>query len=164
MSVESRPGKVGDGFVHVFAVHEDGVDGGDTTAACRAGSFHEVGKQAENRWRIAFGRRRFARRKTEFTLRHGDAGKAVEEQQNVLALVAETLRNCRRGGCSLKAHRRRGVASRCHHDALSQRLQSQVVLDEVAHFATAFADQCDDRDVGCRSACEHAEEGAFSDT
>src|SRR5690606_874887 len=87
--VERGACQVGDGFIHVFAVDEHGVDGGDAAAGGGSCPLHQVRKHAEDGRRVTAGCRRFASVQTDFALGHRDAGKTVEQQQDVEALVAE---------------------------------------------------------------------------
>src|SRR5690606_28602155 len=48
-------------------------------------------------------------------------------------------------------------------DGVSQRIEPEVVLDEIADLAAAFANQGDDGDVRGGAAGEHAKEGALAD-
>ena len=161
--IEGRPRDVGDRFVHILAVHQHGVDRGDTPALGWPSAFHQVGEQAEDGWRVAFGCRRFARGKADLALGHRHAGQTVEEKHDVEPLGAVGLGDGRRRARGAEAHRRRVVAGRSDHHAVLQGLNAKVMFDEVAHLTAAFADEGDDRDVRLGAARQHPQEGRLAD-
>ena len=121
-------------------------------AAHVAGPLEQPRQQREHRRRIALGRRRFAGRQPDLALRHRETRHRVHHQQHVLALVAEVLGDRR-------SPRRRRAAARAAglsevETTTTERFRpsvAEVVLEEAAHLAAAFADQGDDGDVRRRS-------------
>ena len=79
----------GDEPAHAVALHEDGVEAGDRADGGSTGAFEDFGQEGEDRGRVTFGCGRFADGQADLALRLGHAGKRVEQEQDVLAHVAE---------------------------------------------------------------------------
>ena len=92
VAVEDRAGGVGDRLVEVVALDQHGVEAGDRLPS-RPGRPARAAGAAARRPTAGSprGRRRLAGRQADLALGHGDAGEAVHQQQDVLALVAEPL-------------------------------------------------------------------------
>ena len=111
-----------------------------------AGALHEVGQQAEDGRRVTLGGRRFACSEADFALGHGDARQAIEQEEDIAAFGAEGLGDGRCGARGAEPHGGGVVAGGSDDDAAPERIEPEVVLDEIAHFASALADEGDDRD------------------
>ena len=128
-----------------------------------AGALEQARQRGEHRRRIALRRRRLADGEADLAPRHRDARDRVDHQQHFLALIAEILGDRRRDERAARAHERRLVAGRDDDHRARESFGAERVLDEVAHFAAALAEQRDDVDVGLRLARDHAEQRALAD-
>ena len=163
VAVQDGAGGVGDGLVVVVAVHQHGVNAGDGAGFGRAGALQQPGQDGEGRRRVAAGGRGLAGGEADLALRHGHAGEGVHHQDHVLALVAEGLGDP--GGGERRAHAHEGgfVGGGDHHDGARQAGGAEVVLEELADFAAAFADEGDHGDLGVGAAGDHREQGGLAD-
>ena len=109
-----------------------------------AGALQQFGQFAEYARRIAAGDRRLARRKRDVTRGMGEACHGVDDQQDVFAQIAEIFGDAHRGLRREAAHHRAFVAGRDDGDGAIA-LLAERVLQEFPHFASALADQRQDR-------------------
>ena len=156
---------IGDGVVHVVAIHQNGENRGNIplTHRPRPGALQHLRKLRENRRRIALGGGRFARGEADFALRHGEAGDAVHQEEHMLALIAEMFGHGHGGPSGLAAGQRRLIARGDNKNRLFHPLGAEVGRDEILHLASAFADQRHDHHVAARIACQHGHERRFPD-
>ena len=93
--VEDRSRAVDDRIVAVVAVGKHGVDCGDRPARLHvgAGAFDQIGQHRDGRGRIAARRGRLAERKADLATGMRDARQRIHDEEDFLALVAETLGN-----------------------------------------------------------------------
>ena len=116
VAVKDRARVVGDRLVEVVALDQDRIERGDAAGFGRPGPLHQPRQQREDRRRVAFGRRRFARRQPDLALGHGEAGDRVHHQDHVFSLVAEIFRDRRSRQSGLQADQRRLVGGGDDHD------------------------------------------------
>src|SRR3954468_6355449 len=162
VAVEDRAGGVGDRLVHVVAVDEHGVEGGDRAVRARARALEELREHREDARRVAARGGRLADGEADLALGHGDARDRVHHQHDVGALVAEVLGDGGRDERALDAHERRLVGRRDDHDAALERV-AEVALDELLDLSAALADERDHVDVGRRGPGDHAEQRRLAD-
>ncbi len=161
MAVENGARAIADRIVPVVAFGQHGVKAGNRAVFVAARLLEHHGQKAEDRWRITARRRRFADGEAHFALRHGQAGEGIHEQEHMLALIAKMGGDGVGGEGRLDADKRR-LIRRGHDDhAAFERFGTEVLLDELEDFTTAFADQRDDVDFGGAVAADHAKETAF---
>ena len=80
-----------------------------------------------------------------------------------LPLIAKVLGDGRRAIRGAQPHQRRTVRGRDDDHGALEASRPEVVLEERAHFAAAFADQREHDDVGLGAARHHAEQRALAD-
>ena len=92
-----------------------------------------------------------------------EAGYAVQEQQDRLTLVAEVLGDGQ--GCvgGFAARECRGIGGRDHDDRAGEAGRAEVVLDELAHLASALANERENGHVTGRVPRHHREQRRFAD-
>ena len=129
----------------------------------RAGAFQQARQLGEHAGRVAARGRRLAGGQPDLAQRQAEPGDAVHQQQHGPALVAEMLGDGHRRVGRLPAQQRRRVRGGDHHDRTRQPVGAQVVLEEFAHFAPAFADQGQHRHVAVGVAGQHGEQGGLAD-
>ena len=109
----------------------------------RTGTLEQPRQFGEDGCRIAARDRRFARRGRDFADGMGETGDAIDDQKNVVALVAIMLGDGHGRQRRHLAQHRAFIAGRHHGDRLGQ-VFTERILDEFAHFTATFADQRDD--------------------
>ena len=74
--IQNGTGRIHNGIVLFVAFSQHGVKAGDRPAAADTGtgSFHQLGKTGENRWRITFRRGRLPDSQSDLPLGMGEAG------------------------------------------------------------------------------------------
>src|SRR3546814_14299324 len=83
--------------------------------------------------------RLLAKRKADLALRMGDAGQAIQNQQPILALVAEIFGDCGRAMCRPYPPDRRLTGGHgAHHRAVSPR-PAELGREELGHLPAGFA-------------------------
>ena len=105
---------------------------------------------------------RFSGGKADFTLGHGESRDGIHDEQNALASIAKKFRDGERDETRADTQGRGHIGSCDDDDAAVETFFAQVFLQEVAHFAIAFADERDDADVGGIAAGHRSEKGAFA--
>jgi hypothetical protein len=128
-----------------------------------AGRFDQLRQVREHRRRIAARGRRLAQRQRHFAQRHRVAGQRVDQQQHVLAAVAEMGRDRVAQFGRHDAHHRRFVGRRHDQHGAFQAFGTERLLDEFAHLAVTLADQADHDHVGHGLARDQAEQHRFAD-
>ena len=128
-----------------------------------AGAFEQLRQHREDRRRVAAGRRRLAGRQADLALGEGQPGDAVHHQQHVAAAVAKPLGDPGGDEGRPQPHHRRLVGGGDHDDRVAQAVRAEVVLEELAHLAAAFADEGDDLDLGLRPAADHRQQARLAD-
>ena len=165
MPVHDAAHRVGDRVFHVAAVDQHRVERGDVAAAARAGTgtFHHARQLGKGGGRVALGGGRLAPGEADFALRHGKAGDAVEQQQDLLALIAEMLGYGGGGPGGLAAHQRRLVAGGDDDHRARHAFLAEIFLQKVLHLAAALADKADDDHIGLGAARQHRHHGRLAD-
>ena len=162
VSVEQRAHGVDQRILLVVAFHQHGVERGDAAAGETSGALDQPRQHAEHRRRVALGGGRLSGRQADFALRHGEAGQRVDHQQTHACPAGRNIPQC----WSRPAPRECAAAATGPKwkppppNAL--RPSSPSVFQKFAHFAAAFADQRQHRQVGRRAARHHADQRAFA--
>ncbi len=160
--VENRAGLVGHRLAHVVAFHQHGVERGDRAPLGLPGTLHQAWQRGEHRWRIAAAGGRFTGRQADFALGPGEAGQRVHQQQDAATLIAEILGDAGGDETGLGAFHRRSVGGGDHQHRAAQPLFAEVAFDELADFATAFADQGEYRHIHLGIAHQAGQQGALA--
>ena len=162
MAVENPSNRVPDGVVDVVGLDQHGVEAGHAAGLRLAGPLEQLGQHGEHTGRVALGGRRLVGGQANLPLGHGQAGHRVHQQQHVLAAVAEVLGHC--GGHEAGPHpqHRRFIRGADHHHRLAAALWPQVLLQELANFAAALANQGPHHHVRIGVAGDHAHEHALA--
>lgn len=155
MPVKDGTGFIRDGFGHVVAFHQHGIQGGDGTLVGVARALHELGQFGKHRRRKSPPGGRLTRRQTDFTLGSAETGDRVHHQQHALALIAEIFGNGRGRIGRLEPLHGRTVGGGHHQHGLLAAFRADIMLDEFPHFAPAFANQGQHADIR-RTALEDA--------
>jgi hypothetical protein len=149
----------------VVALDEHGVDGGDRALIVMAvaGAFDIGGERAKHRGRVALGGRRLADGEADLSQRHGDAGQAVDHEQDMMPLTAPILGDG--GGAIGPVQTAEGgiVGGRRHHGA-ARAGRADMILDEFTDFTAALADHADDHDIRPGMLRHHSQQCRFADT
>ena len=163
VAVEQRASSVNQRIVFVVAFHEHGVEAGDGTGAEGTGALDQAGQQSEDRGRVAFGGGRLAGGESDFALRHGKAGKRIDNQQHVLAAGAEIFGDS--GGRQTGANaKQRILVGGGDHDNRTAAARFAERIEKLSDFASTLADQPEDGEVGAGVARHHADERALADS
>ena len=163
MAVEDATDGVGHWFIEVVAFDEDGEEAGYAAGAdAWAGAFEEAWEFGKHAGWVAAGGWGFACCEADFAESEAEAGDAVHQEEDGSALVAEVFGDGH-GGVSGFSAEECGLIGRCDDDDGSCEGRSQVILDELADFAAAFADQGEDNDVALGLLGEHGQQGGFAD-
>ena len=160
--VERGARDVRDRIVHLIALHQHRVQRGNAPAVIAAGTLREPRNETEHGGRVAAGGRGFARGEADLALGRGHPREAVEEEEDVAAFRAETLRNRGRRAGRDEAQRGGSIARGCDNHAASEGLGAEVPLDEISDFTATLTDKRDHREIRVRAAREHAQEGALA--
>ncbi len=128
-----------------------------------SGALEHLGQQIEDRWRVAFLAGRFAGGETDLALGHGKAGNRIHDQEHVGSLVAEVFGDGQGDEAGADAQRRGALAGGADHDGTFAALGAELVFEEAADLAIAFADHGDHGDVGRIVARHGAEQRALAD-
>ena len=152
VAVEDRAGRVGDRLVHVVALDQHGVEPGDAAAARRCPA--RSSSRGQQREHATAGSRGWpaARRRT------GRPRAGPSRTRVRLSIIRTTSRPWSRNHSAMRvavnaarSADQRGLVGGGHDDdRAGQALGPEVVLDELAHLAAAFADQREHRHVGAR--------------
>ena len=92
----------------------------------------------------------------------GHTGQAVDQHQDIFALIAKVLGNQVRHVGGFEAQHRRHVGGCRHHHRLGQAFFAQRLADESLHFAAPLAHQADHHHVSLGEAGQHAQEHTFT--
>jgi hypothetical protein len=164
MAIQNTSNCVGDRFVHVVAIDQNGVEGCDRTLFGIARALKQAGQDRENRRRVAAAGGGFSHGQTDFALGHGVAGHGVHHEEDFFAFIAEMLGD----GCGdvrgAAADEGRLVGGRDDDDRARHALRAKIFFYELAEFASTLADEGDDIDIRLGSTGDHAEEGGFADS
>lgn len=163
VAVENGAHGVGDGVVHVVLLNECGVEAGDAAALACAGAFEELREHGEDGGGVAASGGGLADGQADLALGHGKAGDGVHHEEDVLALIAEVFGDGGGGKRAFDAGECGLVGGGYDDDGAGAAGVVEVFFEEFADFASAFADEGDDVDVGFGAAGDHAEEGGFAD-
>ena len=128
----------------------------------RPGAFEEPRQVAEHARRVAARDRRFARGERDVPRRMGEARHRIDDEQDLLALIAKIFGDRHRRLRREAAHHRAFVAGRDHRHRRSA-IVAERVVEELAHFPAALADQRDDDGVELRRAGEHGQQRRLAD-
>src|SRR5690554_6021679 len=93
MSVEGTANLVCNGFVHIIAVDEHSIKGGNSSLFARSASFKELRQQFKNARRITTLSWRFSCRKSYFSLCMRKSRNGIEHEHHIFALVTEIFGN-----------------------------------------------------------------------
>ena len=126
-----------------------------------SGALHQSSQHVQHRRRVALRGRRLAGRQSDLALRHGESRQRVDDEQHILSLAGEILRDRRCRKRSTNAQQRRLVGSGNNHHRTPQTLFAEH-LKKLADFASAFADQRQHRHVGRGAARHHADQRALA--
>ena len=164
VAVERAADVVGDGIVVIVAVDKHGEHARDRAGAFLAGTgtLEKLRQVAEDTRRIAARDRRLARSQGHIAGGMGKARHRIDDEQHLLAPVAEIFRDAHRRLRRQAAHHRAFIAGGDHGDGVLALLLERV-LQEVAHLASALADQRDDGSVEAAGAREHGEQRRLAD-
>ena len=160
LAVQRGAGNVHNGVVGVIAFGQHGVDGrnGTMSMTTDTGAFNQIGQQSKHRRRVAFGGGRLANGQANFALRMGHACEAVDQHQDVQALVAKVFGNHVRHVRCFQAKHWRHVGGRCHHHRFGQTFFTQGFLNEGLHLTATLADQTNHHHIGFGEAGHHAQQ------
>ena len=164
VAVQRAADAVGDGIVVIVAVDEHGEDAGDRARALLSGPrpLQQPRQVAEHARRIAARHRRLAGGEGHVARRMGVARHRVDDEQDVLAVVAQMLGDAHRRLRRKAAHHRAFIARR--HDGNRARfLAAERVLQELAHLPSALADEGQDGRVEARRARQHRQQRGLAD-
>ena len=165
VAVEDAADGVGNGFVVVVALDEDGEERGDAAwraVGAGAGAFEEAGQVGEDAGRIAAGGGRFAGGEADFAQREAVTGDAVHKKKNALAEVAKMFRDGESGIGGFAAHQGGRIGGGNDDDGAGEAFGAEVILKELAHFAAALANEGEDDDVTVGAAGKHGQESGFA--
>src|SRR5580704_7621600 len=163
MPIQNAAHLVGNWFVHVAPLDQDGVDRRDASSGRLARAFEQAGENGERAWRIAAPRRGLARREAHFPLSPGKAGDRVDEQEDPRTVITEML-SVGRGNLRRPQALERGRVTRRNDDhTLLAPFGPQRSLEKLTDLATPFADESDDDDVCIGAAGDRPEERALAD-
>ena len=70
MPVQYPPYRISNGLIHIVAIYENSIEGGNRTCRPRSCSLKQLGQSSKYRGRISPGSRRLADSQTDFTLSH----------------------------------------------------------------------------------------------
>ena len=157
MAVQNGARGVDDRIVLIVSVGEHGVDPRDRPAAFRriARAFDQLGDRRKGRWRIPARRSRLAQKDADLARGVGHAGETVQYEEYALALRSQMLGHAGRQHRAAQAQIG-GMVGRHRDDRGARRtLPAHIAIDEIGHFARAFADQADDDGIGIRPVNDH---------
>ncbi len=164
MAIENSTRGIGNRIIVIIAIHEDGDDRRNRPGALspRAGALQQTGQFGEDRCRIAAGDGRLAGGYRHFPDRMGKPGDAIDDEEDIVALIAEMLRNRHRHKRRHLAQHRALVTGGDDGNRLGHMLAKRV-LDEFAHLATTLAHERDDNLVERICTRQHRQEGRLAD-
>ncbi len=158
VAVQDTPYRVGDRLVEIITFHQDRVETGYAPLLGGAASFEKLRQSREDRRGVAPRGRRLPGGKADLALSPGEARHRVEEEHDVLALIAEVLRNSSRNVGTAQTSQRRSVRRGNDDDRALEPLRSQIVLNELAHLSGALTNEGNHIHVGFGVAGDHADQ------
>lgn len=164
VAIEDGANGVADGFVEIVAFDENGEEARDRAFGEFAGALEDFWQELEGAWGIAFLTGRLTGCEADFALGHGKTGDGIDDEEYVLALVAEEFGDGKGDEAGAEAEGCGLVASGGDHDAALAAFGSKFVFEKAFYFAVAFANEGDDGDVGPVVFAHGAEKRAFADT
>ena len=170
MAVEDTAHGVGDGFIVVAAVDQDGEQGGDRPRRgavgphrARARPLQQLGQFGEDGRRIALCGRWLACGQADLALGHGETGDRVHQAKDLEVLIAHVFadRHGHIGG--LAALQGRFVTGGDHDDGAAQPFLAEGFLDELPNLPAPFADQADHDNVTGGLTRQHGKQHRLAD-
>ena len=162
MAIEDAANGIGDRLVHIVAIHEYRVKGGDRTALRPAGALEQTGQQRENGRRVAAAAGRLAHRQADLPLRHREPCDRVHHEKHLFPSVAKMLRDGGREHGRPEPDQRRLIGRGADDDRTLQPLHTEILFDEFAQLAATLTDQRDDVHVALCAARHHPEQRRFT--
>jgi hypothetical protein len=165
MAIKHAAQDVGHRLIHVGARNQNAEHGSDVAGTFRPGAraLGQRSNHVRHGRRIAAQTSRFACRQSHLAMGFGKTGYRIGQQQHVAASIPEVLGHRHRGPGGTPANQRRLIGGGGDHDRARHALGAEHPFGELTQLPAAFADQCDNHDVGMDAACEPGEQHRLAD-